>query len=64
MQYAASAQGRFVIVTGGKPWGPILTRLTRNIGLKSRLGGVYALEPNGLQLKQDKQMGLDLLREV
>lgn len=63
MQHAASSgQGRFVIVTGGLPWGPILTRLTTNIGLKKRLGGVHTLALNGAQLKLDRQMGLNLLR--
>jgi Asp/Glu/hydantoin racemase len=65
MQYAASsAQGRFVIVTGGLPWGPILTRLALSVGLKKRLGGVYTLAMNGAQIKLDRQIGLALLRSV
>lgn len=45
---------RFGIVTGGQKWPPILQELVTEIGLASRLSGIYALELTGDRIAQDR----------
>ena len=49
----AAAHGRFVVVTGGAKWAPILERLAQNLGVGNSLAGIATVEPSGAQLAQD-----------
>ena len=49
----AARRGRFVVVTGGERWKPILERLAHSLGVGEALAGIVTVEPNGATLAQD-----------
>jgi Asp/Glu/hydantoin racemase len=53
---------RFGIVTGGVRWPPILEALVAEIGLRSRLSGIHALELTGDRIAQDPVGSLEALK--
>lgn len=57
MQEAARA-GRFVIVTGGERWEPILRRLAASAGLLDRMCGLKVLKESGSELLADPEAAL------
>jgi Asp/Glu/hydantoin racemase len=50
---AAAAQGRFVIVTGGERWKPMLERLAHSLGFAEHLAGVHTVTATGAELAAD-----------
>lgn len=48
---------RFGIVTGGAEWPPILQDLVTNVGLASRLSGIYALDLTGDRIARNRATG-------
>lgn len=64
MRFALHGPGRFAIVTGGKPWVAILTRLCRALGLAKSLYKIRAVELNGTQLAENRSLGVSILAEA
>lgn len=58
---AAAAHGRFVIVTGGERWRPMLTRLADALGYGDLLAGIHTVAPNGAELAADPHGARTLL---
>jgi len=58
----AAARGRFAIVTGGAPWGPMLRRLALALGLDNALARLEIIAPNGAALAADPRSAIELLR--
>jgi len=58
---AASAHGRFAVVTGGERWRPILTRLAGSLGFGQALAGIHTVTPSGAELAADPQGARALL---
>lgn len=61
---AAAARGRFVVVTGGAAWVPMLERLASSLGLADPLAGVHAVPYSGAELAADPARAAELLREA
>jgi len=57
----AARRGRFAVVTGGKAWGPMLTRFARAHGLDAKLAGVHTIELSGAQIAGNPAAALDSL---
>jgi len=57
----ASVHGRFVVVTGGDRWRPILGRLAYSLGYEGRMAGVHTVTPDGAQLAADPDGAARLL---
>ena len=53
-EIACQTGNRFAIVTGGKKWPEILQEFVGEIGMASRLSGVYALEQTGDRIAKDR----------
>jgi allantoin racemase len=49
----AAKLGRFVIVTGGERWKPMLERLASTLGYSEVLAGITTVTPSGAELAQD-----------
>ena len=64
MRQAASKRGKFVIITGGTAWGPILTRLAKGWELSNFLSSVHTVSLNGAQLAADRPAAISLLAET
>jgi allantoin racemase len=62
MRKAAKYPGKFVIITGGQAWGPILTRFAKELDLFDRLSRIITVAPNGAQLAADRSAAVELLR--
>lgn len=60
----AGQRGRFAVVTGGRPWEPILERLALCLGWRGHLAGVYTLEASGAQLAAEPAAARRLLGEA
>jgi allantoin racemase len=60
----ASLRGRFVIVTGGERWKPMLQRLALSLGLNDALAGIHTVAPTGAQLAQDPVAARALLAQA
>ncbi len=60
----ASERGRFVIVTGGARWKPMLQRLALSLGLNGSLAGIHTVAPTGAQLAQDPAGAQALLAQA
>lgn len=58
---AADPAGRYVIVTGGAAWGPMLEDLASRLGLSDRLAGVVTVERTGAELLADPPAAQALL---
>lgn len=61
---AASAHGRYAIVTGGLAWGPMLQRLARTLGCADALTGVQLVAATGAQLAADPELARQVLGEA
>ncbi|SFM29450.1 aspartate/glutamate racemase family protein [Variovorax sp. OV329] len=61
---AASAHGRFAIVTGGERWRPMLTRLAGVLGHGESLAGIHTVAPSGAELAADPQGARVLLAQA
>jgi allantoin racemase len=63
--FAQAAQhGRFVVVTGGARWVPMLERLAQTLGYSAQLAGVLAVAPSGAQLAADPAAAHALLAQA
>ncbi|HPH14708.1 MAG TPA: aspartate/glutamate racemase family protein [Burkholderiaceae bacterium] len=60
----AAKLGRFVVVTGGERWKPILERLAHSLGLEENLGGIHTVEQSGAQLAQNPAAAQVLLAQA
>lgn len=60
----ASALGRFVVVTGGARWQPMLERLAHALGHGASLAGVHTVALTGAQIAADPQAAQSLLVEA
>jgi allantoin racemase len=58
---AASVQGRFVIVTGGAGWKPMLQRLAHSLGFGEQLAGIHTVDATGAELAADPRAAQVLL---
>ena len=63
MRQASERPGRFAVVTGGKAWAPILTRLSKAWNLYGYVSGIHTVSLNGAQLHADRAAAIQLLRE-
>ncbi|MDO9404788.1 MAG: aspartate/glutamate racemase family protein [Polaromonas sp.] len=61
---AASAHGRFAIVTGGERWKPMLQRLAQALGQDSALAGIHTVAPTGAELAADPDRARALLAQA
>jgi allantoin racemase len=61
MRAAAARHGRFVIVTGGARWVPMLLRLARALELDAALAGVHTVQATGAELAADPTRAQALL---
>ena len=61
---AAAKHGRFVVVTGGERWKPMLERLAGALGHGTALAGVHTVAPTGAQLAADPVGARALLAEA
>lgn len=61
MREAASAHGRFAIVTGGAAWKPMLARLARMLEFDGALAGIHIVAPTGAELAADPDAAKVLL---
>jgi len=61
---AASAIGRFAIVTGGERWKPMLERLVHSLGFAAHLAGIHTVAPSGAQLAADPAAAQKLLAQT
>jgi allantoin racemase len=57
----AAHLGRFVVVTGGARWKPILQKLAYALGHADALVGIHTVAPSGAQLAQQPQAARALL---
>jgi len=62
--HAAAGRGRFVIVTGGAAWAPMLERLASALGFADRLAGVHTVPYSGAELAADPARASALLRDA
>lgn len=60
----AARLGRFVVVTGGARWAPMLRRLADALGVGSALAGIHTVAPSGAQLAADPVAASDRSRPV
>jgi allantoin racemase len=60
----AAQHGRFVIVTGGARWHPMLQRLVQSLGLGDALAGIHTVAPTGAELAADPQGARALLAQA
>jgi Asp/Glu/hydantoin racemase len=60
----AEARGRFVIVTGGERWGPMLRESIANHSLGGRLAAIETVAPTGGDIAADPQGSIALLAEA
>ncbi len=49
----AAKTGRFVVVTGGARWKPMLEQLAQNLGFGAQLAGVFTVAQSGAELARD-----------
>ncbi len=63
MRVAAREAGRFAIVTGGDRWGPMLTRLARELGFGDALAGVRTIALTGAQAAADPDAAVHVLAD-
>lgn len=61
---SAAARGRFVVVTGGAAWVPMLERLAPSLGLETQLAGVHAVPYSGAELAANPARAAELLRDA
>ena len=61
----AAAEGgrRFVVVTGGERWIPMLTEYIGTLGLSAQLGGVHAVAPTGAEIAADPEGSIAMLAD-
>lgn len=57
----AARLGRFVVVTGGVRWAPMLQRLADALGVGPALAGIHTVAPSGAQLAADPVAAAALL---
>jgi allantoin racemase len=60
----AARHGRFVIVTGGARWHPMLHRLAQSLGLGDALAGIHTVAPTGAELAADPHGARALLAQA
>lgn len=60
----AAQHGRFVIVTGGARWKPMLQRLALTLGLGDALVGIQTVAPTGAELAADPAGARALLAQA
>lgn len=60
----AAARGRYVVVTGGAAWGPMLHRLALALGLADALAGIRLVAASGAELAADPDAAVTLLRDA
>jgi allantoin racemase len=61
---AASAHGRFSIVTGGERWKPMLERLVHTLGFADHLAGIHTVAPSGAELAANPAAAQTLLAQA
>jgi allantoin racemase len=61
---AAGCVGRFAVVTGGKAWGPMLTRFAQAHQLDKCLAGIFTVELTGAQIAANPQQALASLADA
>jgi Asp/Glu/hydantoin racemase len=61
---SVSSYGRFVIVTGGAAWAPMLVRLAHALGLSGALAGVHTVPQSGGTLAADPEQAVPILRQA
>jgi len=60
----AARLGRFVVVTGGERWGPMLQRLALQLGFAPQLAGVLTVAPSGAEMAADPDGALRVLAQA
>jgi Asp/Glu/hydantoin racemase len=60
----AAARGRFVIITGGERWGPMLRESITLHGLGEKLAQIVTVAPTGGQIAADPEGSITMLAEA